>query len=237
MIRLLLLTCALGCAAKHDDYPIGPGGPGGPGGIGGGADAASDGVAGDGGATIDGRVCLTSDLRRLDACSNTAAAGLTVTLGAKTATTDATGQFSIEMPAGTNLTWRVTGGAIVTSVEQFSISRVLVAISEVDYNALGAVIDADKGSMIVRLVRGGAPLVGATATVTPNGGTYQPFYDGPSVLAWTQTATGAFGVVWLPDAAATAQTMTITPASGSPHTESGIVVEAGAIRFATIDVP
>jgi hypothetical protein len=90
--------------------------------------------------------------------------------------------------------------------------------------------------MIVYLVRGGMPLADATAAVSPNGGAFAPFYDGATATGWQQTKTEKNGVVWLPDAAAGAQTITVTPALG-PQRSAVIPVEAGAIRFTSLDVP
>lgn len=252
MARLALLPLALavlaaGCtsAGGGDDYPIGGGGAGG-----GTSGPRTDGGAGDGGvdgpAVLRGRVCLVSDLRRLIGaapgdCATTGAGGLTVSLGGSmTVLTAADGSFSIPAQDGSNLAWRVTGMNLVTSIVPVSASTLLPAIRDAAYNDLksasGVIVAPSEGSIALRLVRGGAPVAGATAQIT-GGESLQTLYDGASATVWSTISTGTFGVAWLPDNIAGFRTMRI--AYGMPQTSFSVPVPIvdQAITFATIALP
>lgn len=250
MARLALLALAVlapGCPAGDlDDYPIGGGGVGGgptgpgrtDGGIGG--DAGTDGAPG----LLSGRVCVVSDLRRLvnaapGDCAATGANGLTVVLGGSAPVlTGPDGSFTIRAQEGSNLAWRVTGLNLVTSIVPVSASALLPAIGDLTYNDLlnsnSILIDQGEGSIVARLLRGGAPAAGATAAV-PGGEALQTFYDGNNPIVWSTLGTGALGVAWLPDNVAGARTLRIT--QGATQLEVPITIVDQAITFVTIALP
>jgi hypothetical protein len=232
---LMLLTACQG--SGDDDYRIIPGGddtiivplP----------DASPEPDApGDGGAMIEGRVCVLRDARDLSSCEPSGVSGLEVTLGDQSATTGADGTFLIATPTGTDLVWHVTGTNLVTSVMPFTPTPTIPAISVTGYGTLmldnGVVLDTEQGSIFARVVSADAPLAGATVSSDPSPA-FGPFYDGTDEAAWDQDATGDFGVAWLPGVTGAA-TVTVTPPEGAT-VEATAPVEAGAITFVTVAVP
>ena len=253
MSRLALLlpaVLAAGCqagGAGDDDYPIGGGGAGG-GTSGPRVDAGGGG--GDGGpgegATIRGRVCLLSDLSRLTSaapgdCATTGASGLDVKLGNSTPVkTSADGSFAIPAQTGTNLSWRVTGQDLVTSIVPVSTSALLPAIRVGAYLDLqgsnGVIIAPGQGSIVARVIRGTTTgttaVMGATARVT-GGESLQTLYDGTSATVWATTATGALGVAWLPDNNAGARELRVDQGTTTQLSVPVAIVDQ-AITFVTI---
>jgi hypothetical protein len=231
------LLVVAGCQTDHPDYPINPGGGIGTGSGGGVRDANED--SGDGGPKLIGKVCIMTDLRRLDLCTTAGASGLLVTVGTKTTTTDVAGNFAIDTPAGSNLVWHVSGNAIVTSVIPFSADTTLHAIDATTYtdllNANGVLLQAQQGSILVRVEKAGAALTGAKASVTPVSPN-ATFYDAASATIWNQNATGARGMAWLPGTDIGTLTLRMTPPVGSAIA-IGELVEDQALTFVTIDAP
>jgi hypothetical protein len=230
-----------GCSSDPDHYPIDPGGT--PGVIGG-VDAPryADGPAGEDGAgdaPISGRVCLVTDLRLLTACSATDAAGITVSLGGgAAAVTIADGTFTVPGTSGTNLSWRATSAAIVTSTVPRSSNNLIPAIKQSDYAALLqanlATVQAGNGSIVVEVLQAGSKLPGATATAAP--GAPQILYDNVSASTWVADPSQGKGMVWIPDASAGPTAVTITPPAGAAVVTTA-AVESAAITFATVDIP
>lgn len=256
LARLLLLTPAAaatltlgaGCpsAGDGDDYPIGGGGT-----SGGTSGPRSDGgTGGDGGTdaqpAIRGRVCLVSDLRRLTGelpgdCAATGAGGLRVALGgAATTLTGPDGSFTIPAQDGTNLAWRVTGPQLITSIVPVSASALLPAISDGVYNDLksgsGVIVSPGEGTVIARLLRGGAAVTGATAQIV-GGESLQTLYDGTTATSWSPISTGGLGVAWLPDNAAGARTLRIAYGSPPASLQVPVAIADQAITFIAIALP
>lgn len=246
---LLLLAVAAGCPAEggDDDYPIGGGGGGG-GTSGPRTDAGtSDGGdgGGTGGGTINGRVCLLSDLRRLinaapGDCATSGAGGISVSLGnSAPVTTQADGRFSIPAQEGTNLAWRVSALNLMPSIVPLSGSSLLPAIRDDAYNDLvlqnGGVPAPGNGAIVARVIRTGAPVMGATAALVGGQQVEQTRYDGTNPTVWGTTATGAFGVAWLPDNVAGPVTLRVT--QGPTVVPVSLTIAADAITFVTIALP
>jgi hypothetical protein len=237
MKRLLLLAILVACKTSNgDDFPVEPGGPG-PGGVGMMLDGPElDASDPDAMTTLTGRVCLVKDLRKLTTCEPMGAGNITVKLGTQTALTSATGAFTITKPGGSNLVWRASGAAIVSSVFAFGPTNVIPAIGVQDYldlqGANGVVLVQGQGSIIARIVRNNVPQAGATARV-PN---VASKYDGGTPLVWTDLTTGAAGTAWIPGIAPGTPVVTTTPASG-PATMESVLVEDQAITYVTIDLP
>lgn len=228
-ITVLLLVCAA-CSKDVEMYPVSPGGGGG-----GGTtfvDAAVDAPVSDGGTMTTGRVCLINDARNPTACASTGAANLTVTLGTQAATTAADGAFTITRPAGTNLTWRVSGAGIVASAQPISIGMPIPALSQTVYETMLATNQVpsgdNTGAIIAKLTQNGVAYVGATATTTPPGNV---FYDGTSIEQWDVDSTGSFGVVWVPGLSAGTASMQIGNAS-----LTGIPVFANTITYVSAEL-
>jgi len=246
----LLLGAALGAGCPSggggDDYPVGGGGGGGTGGP---RTDAGDGDAGtDGQVLIHGRVCLLADLRRLISaapadCAPSGAEGLSVSLGgASPVLTAGDGSFTIPAQAGTNLSWQVSKlDGIVTSIVPVSNSTLLPAIRDMQYNDLllanGALtVSSGQGSLVARILRGGSPVMGATAQI-PVDGAPQPLYDGDPAIPqqWQPTATGGLGVAWLPDNAVGPRTLQIR--RGTSTLSVPVTIVDRAITFVTIALP
>jgi hypothetical protein len=233
VVLLVIAACNAG-GGGDDEFPVSPGG-GRPGG-GVMVDAAMiDTRDADGDTPISGRVCLVVDLRGA-ACAASGAGGITVTLGAQTATTADDGAFAIAAPQGSNLVWHASTADLVTSVMAFSTSTTIPAITLAGWNELelanGVVTQGQQGAIIARIVQGGTPLAGATVTATPVP-QYATHYDGPTAAGWTELATGAAGVAWLPGVGVGAATLAVVPPTGSGGT-AAVHVEDHAITFVTI---
>jgi len=259
---MLVVGVCVGLAACQnngggDDYPIGGGGNNGASSGGGhGSDGGIDAATGDAGTPIAGRVCLLSDLRQIGAtasCSTTKAGGLIVTLGNRTATTAVDGKFTINAPAGSSLTWRVTGDGkaagtvqLQPSVMPLGLDPTIPAIAAGDYTNLlsqNEMVTADQqGAVIVRVLKNGAPAVGATATSSPQAQRLA-LYDSSSAVTWSDAVTGTStkGIVWfanLPLNATPPTTAAISvkeTSSSTPVLTSGLV-ENQSITFLTVEL-
>jgi hypothetical protein len=238
-MRWLLILALAACKTTDDgdDFPVNPGG--GSHGTGEIIDAAPiDAPSPDGGGTLNGRVCLVTDLRGL-ACAATGAGGIVVTLGTKSATTTANGAFSIGTPGGSNLVWRATGAAIATSVMAFGPSNTIPAIGVEDYLDLqlenSVIQQAGQGAIFARIVRNGLPVTGATAAASPQA-QFATKYDGTTPNVWPEGATSAAGVAWIAGVDAGTPNVIVNPASGTGATEPTLVVDQ-AITYTTIELP
>ena len=237
MRALLLVVSLVACKTDRERPPVNPGGPGNPSMPGEGVDAPDD--LGDGGGII-GRVCLVRDLRQpFTGCADSGADGLVVTLGNRTTTTDVNGGFVIGAPLGSNLTWRVSGAGIASSVRSFGTDHVIPVVDIDDYSEQllqnGVVLVSGQGSIVARVVRAGVLVRDATATTQPLAQS-APRYDGSLVTVWETDATGSFGAVWIPDAPVGNATLSIVPPGGGAQMEP-VLVEDLAITFVTIEIP
>ncbi len=237
-LALLLLLAGCSSTLDSDDYPVDPGGGGGSGRP---RDAAVDG-SGDGGdanLTIAGRVCAVSDLRNLASCATTGVGGLTVALGNRTATTAANGDFTIAMPTGTNLTWRVTGSNFVTSVMELGGAPSIPTIDAVTYTELqtanGVIAQASQGAIVARLVKANLPVTGAVALASPTP-QYATRYDGSNATVWDEDATSTAGIAWF-NGVPIGTSMISVSAPSEPALVKSVVVADQAITYATIVVP
>jgi hypothetical protein len=231
---LLLVACK---EPSNDDFPVQPGGPGGSGDR---LDASTlDAFDPDAGMQINGRVCLVTDLRAPLACAATGAAGITVTLGTRTATTAADGSFKIAAPSGTGLVWRTSASDLVTMLTPFGVSTTIPSITLDAWsdilNSNGVMLVTGEGSIIARVVKGTTLQMGARAASTP-AARFATLYDGPTALAWRDVSTGPAGTAWIPGAPVGANTLQITPAAGTGAMQS-VPVEDQAITYVTVDLP
>lgn len=239
-VLALLLACGalVACESGDGDYQIQPGGSSPPG-----TSTQPDGGAGGdaAGATISGRVCKVTDLRAHGsaACASTGADGITVTLGASTAETDATGAFTIATPTGTGLVWRASGTDLVASVMPAGGTTEIPIIDTATYEEMllsaGVLLSSAQGSIIGYVRRAGQPLSGAVADVTPVP-PYPVAYDGTTASVWRADATGALGTVWVPALDAGSVTVTVTPAVSTVVTRT-VLVEDVAITFVPFEIP
>ncbi len=233
VVAAALLVAA--CKQPQDNLPVGVGGGTAPGG-GGGSHPDAPGDTRDG-AGIAGRVCLAADPRDLVTCATTGADGITVTLGSAMATTAVDGSFTIDALDGTGLVWHASSTAIATSVMAFGTVALIPALATTTYNDLltSVPLSPGEGSIFVRVLQNGTPLVGATATTSP-AAQYPTHYETSSSLDWSGNATGAHGVAWIPGQPVGAASVSVTPSGGTATTFT-VSVEDSAITFATTEVP
>ncbi|MEJ7600506.1 MAG: hypothetical protein WKG01_21535 [Kofleriaceae bacterium] len=233
-MKACLVVLLAGCSATAEDYPIAPGGYGSSNGVPG-PDAMLD--ADPNG--LSGRVCAMQDLRTFAPCATGGLLGVTVTLGGSTTVTGDDGSFSMIMPTGSNLVWRVSGAPLVPSVVPYSASTLLPAVDIETYNNLlnanGRSLTSGQGSIVARIVQLGQPAVGVTATTDA---VFETLYDGANATTWDQDieGTGARGVAWLTGVPIGAATLEVTPVVGTP-TNHVHLVEDLAITFPTIEIP
>lgn len=199
-------------------------------------------------AMIAGRVCLYVDARATTTCQATGALNFKVTLGSgaamTTAMTAADGTFSIAMPvqttdAAADLLWHVTDASLETSVMRLSEGKLIPAITATNYTMLEdnnaiASNDIGTGAVIARITEGGNKLKGATADATPQQ-LFAAFYDGTNPQVWLQTATGAAGVAWFPDASL--GNLTVTATYMAKTAKVTLPIEDQAITYTVIDLP
>jgi hypothetical protein len=243
MNRLAMLLLVCGACGGGDDfelYPVNPGGGGVSTGVGGGSGGSN--VDGDAGVELTGRVCLIVDARTPTTnCAVTGADGLTVTLGTRTATTMANGDFTIRVISGTNNVWSVTGTGIVPSAMTFTGSNTIPALTTQTFADMvttnAASVPAGSGSIIARLASNNAALTDAKVTTTPPP-PGNVFYDAADAITWDQTSTGTLGVAWVPGIAPTATaSMTVTNAAAESTMFMNIPVFADTITWVTANVP
>lgn len=247
-LSVLAGACAAGgCVADDVDRPVRPpgGGPGGGGGgdAGGGGDGGVDG-GGDGGGsgTLNGVVCVVSDLRSPDACPAVPArAGVTVAVRgtATSAVSGADGRFTLMTP-GDIVVLDVAGdsAALVQSLVPAVVGGATVnapVIGTGDWADVLASLDQavpDGGGAIAVYVRdGNAAAVGVTFDMVA-GSSIAPYYDAGGALSWAQgTGTGAAGVALLVDVPP--GTVSISGVAPDQRTvaEVGVPVVAGGITF------
>lgn len=237
MNRAALIAVLLaGCQPEPKDFPPLGGGGGGPGGGAGGGnnDAGIDALQN----PLSGRVCLVSDLRKLDECAATGADGLTVTLGSYETQTEVDGSFIIEGSQGTSVAWKITGTNIVSSVQGLSIVHQIPAIRTSRYADLlldnGIILNPGQGSIVVEVLESNAPKPNALATTNPVA-SFGTRYDGSSALVWDQDQTGVFGIAWISGIASGATLLTIA-SSTLPDVDTTVTIEDGAITFVRVAI-
>lgn len=233
-ILIALAACKQG---GGDDYPINPGGDD-TGDFHPAADApAADQALDDGGAMINARVCLLSDLRAPATCAATGAGGIGVRLGASQAVTADDGSFSILSTGGTGLVWQIAGTGIENSLVPLSTAVLLPAITTAYYDDMlstnGVILNAGQGSLIVFVRDSAGPLAGANVTlVAPAASSYPPMREGATAVDWVPGNTGASGASWTPGIVAGAIGVAVTTQTAAMQTLS-VPIADGAITFAT----
>lgn len=197
-------------------------------------------ASGDGATSITGRVCIVFDPRNLTSCSTGDASGITVTLGSSTTMTALDGSFTIAIPTGSNLVWTATAADLVPTVMPLGTVHLVPIMTLTRYSEMlldhGVVLQAGDGSVFARVISGNAPIAGAVATVNPPS-IYGPLYDGVSSIVWDQDATGAGGVVWIPDALQGTALLSVTAPAVPMAEVVSLPVTEGAITFATVAIP
>ena len=259
MKRAALALVLAACSSSSNDFPPLPGGTSSGGTVGGGSggtvgDAGfGDGSVSDGGVPITGQVCLVQDLRTpTSKCDPTKAGGLTVTLGTVgasdagtrtvvgTTTTGPDGKFTLVAPLGPG-TWHVTGVAIATSVMLYGTENIIPVILAEQYLTLREsnnmhAVDELHGAALVRVVRGGSPVTGISATVAPLADSETRYDSNNSSADWNTAATQTGGIVWIPDAQLGAAHVALGATDGTTSTVD-TTIESQAITFVTRTIP
>lgn len=243
MIRpvALALVALLGaCDEASEPFPVTPGGGSGTGSATQ-PDATVD-APGDASTTITARACLLlADVQTLGGCAVTGAGGLTVELGTETAITGDDGTFTIMRPADTtDLVWRISGTDVFSSAVELGTIVSLPVIARTAYDeilaATNAAIANGDGALMVRVVRGGVAVQGAVLDVSPAPTNDQVFYDGIDQTVWETTATGMFGVAWVPSQPVGMATLTVTTGA-TIITVPGVPVFQDTITFVVTEIP
>jgi hypothetical protein len=236
LIVILLAACQ---AKDGPDFMIGGGGGGGGGGGQGGVDAfvPLDGGLGD---VVTGQVCLVTDARQPSLCATTGVGGYTVRLDGHMALTAADGSFLIDSPTSSNLTWSVTGSDIMSSLMSFSAVHRIPVMRQADYfdlaNSNSVVAEPAFGDVFIHVTHAGTSEAAVAATTTPVA-TFATLFDGVAATTWTQTGTGAFGMVWVPGLAQGAVTATLTPQGGTATVVSAIPIDDQTLTWVTLQLP
>ncbi|MEO8704965.1 MAG: hypothetical protein ABI867_33235 [Kofleriaceae bacterium] len=237
LIGLFAILSLVACAADDDGhFPVNPGGGGGVGGGGGGSGSGSSGD--DGGVPFPGTVCLLTDMRKIGTACNSQGTGVvTVTLGTATTDTLTNGTFTIGLPTGSNLEWKVEGDGVRTSITPFETGVMTIpAVPEALYidllSANGGVEIAGQGAVVVQHLRGTAPL---TDVVVSAVGRTILYDDNISPTVWDTEATGPLGVAWIRETPVGNLTFQSDPTTGSSKSTSATVGD-GAVTFVTIDL-
>lgn len=202
-------------------------------------DAAIDGsvLAGDAQSRM-GRVCLTSDPRKLN-CETSSAGGLTVKLGSVSTLTAADGSFTLV--GGTGEVWEVSGTSIVTShmpIGDYEIPAIPKTVYQqmITDNLQGLTLNPGEGSVMVFVLSNGFGVTGAVADSAPSA-SWEPFYDqASSPTDFVQTATGADGMVWITGLDVGDAAVDITYNAETVNI-SGLPVFDGHITFGTAIFP
>lgn len=200
-----------------------------------------------GGATtaqITGRVCVLADAQLTSACEITGGGGLTVNFGQNTATTAADGSFTIPTTGVANGTpISVSGAGITSSQVRATGSPVIPVMSNDLYNnmvlATGITTEPDTGVILASLEsQQNAPLVGTTVTTNPAAASGVFYDNAQGTSPWSTNATGARGIVMVPNVPSGATTsMTFTNSSGGETTVDGIQVVTGGVTFTDAQLP
>jgi len=241
----LLAVSAAACGSDGDAPPTGGNGDAGTFPDGTLVDAAtsidaqtdSQNVVSDGAVTRMGRVCVTADPRKLN-CESSTAGGLTVRLGSGTATTSATGAFTI---TGDGDVFEVTGPNIVTShmpVGDYEIPAILTTTytAMITNNLQGLTLNPGEGSVMVFVLSNGFGLSNAIADSDPSA-SWEPFYDqAAQQTTFVQSTTGADGMVWIPGLDVGTASVTVT-ALTDDFTIGDLPIFDGHITFATAIFP
>jgi hypothetical protein len=257
MKRTVLVVLLAACQASTADYPTGPGSPGPPVTVkpSDGSDAGVDGDAGDGGllVPVSARVCIVSDLRTPTVCDPKGdASRVTVTLGNQhpDAAPAKTGEFTIQAEVGTNLSWQVTGATFIPTVMPFGTTAIIPLVPDQLYNDLLnsniLSVNTVQGSVVVRVLSGGLPAQGVTATstlVSTSSNTVPVYDEDNSPTNWREIGpTGKAGIIWFAGidvnqapGTITLGTITLKPTGGTA-VPFDVRVVTGAITFVTKDL-
>jgi hypothetical protein len=120
---------------------------------------------------------------------------------------------------------------------QVSTVATIPALSTVLYESMvtanQAVSGDGSGAVIARITMGGVGVAGLIATPSPvaEGVTY---YDGTTATAWSATATGTFGAIWVPGLMPGTVQLTLT--GSHEATLTGIPIYADTVTFALAEI-
>jgi hypothetical protein len=198
------------------------------------------------GASVQGRVCIASDLRDSLTCASTNAGGLTVAMGSQTTTTNADGTFTFDAPTTPVNSFTVTGTStgglrVVPTASPFSNTVVVPAIDADLFARMlssnGIVLGDGTGSVLASVTRNGQPVSGITATSAPQSA-FGPFYDSTSPVTWGLGGTATRGVVLVPGLTAGNVDLSFQSSLGGIETTvSGVQVMNGGVTVLDTVLP
>jgi hypothetical protein len=243
--RYFLLSVSimlLGCNSQPLCTPQSPCIPGGGGGvIGGQIDAPKRSDAALDASNIVGRICLTTDLRFPLRCASTGAEGFTITYGDATASSTGDGSFAFSAaPTVAATTLKATRSGFVTSViprsnGSFLIPTTLQQTFDTFMSDNAFPLPADHGTVVARVLKSGAPLLGAKLVSNPIS-LQIALYAGANASIWETKSTVADAVIALPGILQGNVEITVAPAVGAAKKFVDIPVVGGAVTFVALDV-
>jgi len=241
---VLGLSLALVAACSGSDSRVLVGGGGG-GGHHGGTDASpEDGGGGDGGSTtIDGIVCVVTDLRAPFACGDiTESHGVTITeVGGASTQSDNTGAFTLATTSSHPVlaTGVDTGDRLITTLLEVDATATQVDALAVDQTLFEDTLTTlqetqTTGAMLVYVNRNGAAVPNATVTFTSGGSNGARIYydDGGGGFDANATATGSDGMALILDTI----DGNVKADDGTSSATVSIVTETGGIGIGIIEL-
>jgi hypothetical protein len=225
-----VMLALVGCAGEtnDDDYPVEPSGqdP---------STTPTGGGNGGAGSLLSGRICVSDSILSLSSCRTNDLAGFQVALGASTATTDAGGNFRVEIPENAPPAFTVSGPGAVTTTTPYDPSLASLPVIDADVYARtmasnGVFASEGTGAIIGNVTRNGQPLQDVTVSST-TGGAFQTFYDVDGTGPLGTNATGARGVFWIPGLISGATGLSFSDGAGGETTVAGVQVVNGGVTI------
>lgn len=227
-----MVLCAACATDAETELPVEPG-------TNGSAATGGEDEAGNTGAMLRGRVCVVSDIFA-NQCANSGAGGISVSLGDQTTTTADNGMFAMTPPAGTGLSFLISGADVVTTSQALNATMRIPVLQQAVFSRMmaenGITTTAGTGTIFASLVRGGQPVQGVGAQSTPSPA-FGPFYDGTMPTPWTLDATGQRGIVWFPGVTAGPADLSFNTGTGGEAIVGGVQVINGGITMVETVLP
>jgi hypothetical protein len=186
------------------------------------------------GSMLVGRICISDNLIDRTVCRTDNLADVRVSIGGQSALTDGDGTFRVPMPAGSLLSFDVTGANVVRTTTPFSPSLV-VPVVDADVFARTLTSNAifvpeGTGAILGSIIAQNQPasnvvVVSEPAPFSP------PLYDATD-SGFAQNATGARGVFFLNGITAGGTNLTLRDVqTGGSSTVAGVQVVNGGITI------
>lgn len=196
--------------------------------------------------TVTGRICITEDLRDLEACIERTANDLVVTIDDVTAVPASDGEFRVVLPSDTSrdATILVTGPNIVPTAIPITLPVLDAIVPAIDAELFASILAANgvfladnTGSILSTVQQRGIPLSGVTVTSTPIS-PFGPFFDAGTPVIWSLDGTGQRGVVLVPGLTAGTVDLSFEHIAGGLETQvAGVTVRNGGVTILDTSFP